>query len=88
MTKEVADSLADELRRKFTAHVDVDEVRPGRYRFEVYSKHFGDASQLARHDQAWAVAERVLNEEELQDLSLLLLIGPEDVDESLVALMP
>ena len=88
MTADVARALADELADRFTAHVEVDEVRPGRFRFEVLSKHFGDVSHLTRQDQAWEVVERVLSDEQMQDVSLILLMGPEEVGHELVELMP
>ena len=88
MTKDKSQNLADELAKRFTAHVEIEEVSPGLFRFEIYSKHYGDISHLARQDQAWEVVDRVLTREEIQDLSLVLTIGPENVDGSLVAIMP
>jgi hypothetical protein len=88
MTTEKAQLLADELASRFTAHVEIENISPGRFRFEVYSKSFRDVPFLDRQDQAWEVVNRLLNREEKDDVSLLLTIGPEDVDASLVALMP
>jgi len=88
MTEEKAKQLSDDFTKRFTAHVEIEQISPGRFRFEIYSKHYGDASLFARQDQAWEVVNRLLTREEKDDVSLLLTIGPEDVDASLVELMP
>jgi hypothetical protein len=80
--------VADALAKKFTAHVEPDEVSPGRFRFDVLSKHFGNQSLLDLQDDAWALVDSLLLRKEADDISLIMTIGPEDVDESLVALMP
>ncbi len=88
MTNEKAKLLADAFERRFTAHVEVEEISPGRFRFNIFSKHYGDITHLTRQDQAWDVVDQVLVREELDDISSILTIGPEDVDASLVELMP
>ena len=88
MTRHTADQVADALARRFNAHVEVDEVRSGRFRFDVYSKHFGAASHLERQDQAWAVVDDLLSREQSDDISILLTVGPEEVDAEIVAAMP
>ena len=88
MTQDTARRLADELADRFNGHVEIEQVRPGRFRFGVLSKHFVDASHLTRQDQAWEVVERVLTDEQRMDVSLLLMMGPEDVGQELVELMP
>jgi hypothetical protein len=88
MTKERSDQIAAALSQRFTAHVESEEVSPGRFRFDVFSKHFGDVSHLTRQDQAWEVVDHILSREESDDVSIILTAGPEDVDASLVALMP
>jgi hypothetical protein len=54
----------------------------------VFSKHYGDITHLTRQDQAWQVVDQMVSREESDDISLILTIGPEDVDASLVAIMP
>ena len=88
MTEQTARRVADELRKRFTALVEIDEVRPGRFRFEVLSKHYGTASLLDRQDQAWEVVNKLLTRDEEMDVSIIHMLGPEDVDESLLELMP
>lgn len=88
MTKEVAQRLRDELAAEFKAHVEIEEISPGRFRFEVFSRYLGNGSQLERHDRGWQVVDRVLTREQIQDISLLLMYGPEDVDAAVAAIMP
>jgi hypothetical protein len=88
MTPATAKRVADGLADRFTAHVEIEEVQPGRFRFNVFSRHFGAGSRLDRQDQAWAVIDELLGRDESDDVSLILTVGPEDVDASLVALMP
>ena len=57
MTEQAASRVAEGLRKRFTALVEIDEVRPGRYRFEVLSRHYETESLLARQDQAWEVVQ-------------------------------
>jgi hypothetical protein len=89
MTNITAKRLADEFARKFTAHVETEEISPGRYRFEIYSRRYTTESRFERQDQAWEIVDALgLSREEQDDISLILTIGPEDVDASLVELMP
>jgi hypothetical protein len=88
MTKGDADRIAIELGRQFRAHVEVEETSPGRYRFELFSRHFGPVTHLERHDQGWAAVDRLLTREQVQDVAALLMYGPEDVDAELAAVMP
>ena len=88
MTNERAALLARSFAERFKAHVEPDEVAPGRFGFEVFSKHFGDVSRWTRQDQAWEVVDRVLTREEAEDITLVVLYGPEDVSEELIAVMP
>jgi hypothetical protein len=88
MTKDDADRVSRELATEFKAHVEVEEVAPGRFRFEVFSRHFGEGSHLDRHDRGWKVIDRMLSREQLLDVSILLMFGPEDVDATLAAIIP
>jgi hypothetical protein len=88
VTEEKAETLANAFAKRFTAYVDKEEISPGRFRFNVFSKHYGNISHLKRQDQAWEIVDQILTREEIDDISLILTIGPEDVDASLVELMP
>jgi hypothetical protein len=88
MTKADADRIAAVLGTEFRAHVEVEETSAGRYRFELFSRHFGPATHLERHDQGWAAIDRLLTRDQVQDVAALLMYGPEDVDAELAAAMP
>ncbi len=88
MIAQRAKVLADALAARFTAHVEPEEVAPGRFEFEVFSKHFGDASRWTRQDQAWEVVNHVLTPQEAEDITLVVLYGPEDVGSELAEIMP
>ena len=88
MTKSDADRIAAELGREFKAHVELEETSAGRYRFELFSRHFGPVTHLERHDQGWAAIDRLLTRDQLQDVATLIMYGPEDVDAELAAAMP
>lgn len=88
MTQERANVLSDALAAQFTAHVEHEEVAPGRFRFDVFSKHYGDISHLSRQDRAWEVVDRTLSRDESEDITLVITHGPEEVSSDLVALMP
>ena len=75
MTVERAGELTKALAERFTAHVEPEEVAPGRFRFEVFSRHFGDLSHLERGDQAYEIVDRVLGREDSEDITLILLYG-------------
>ena len=89
MTPEMAKRIADKLAHRFTAHVEIEQRAPGRYGFETFSKYFGTPSYFERQDRAWEVVDQLaLSQEEQDDISVLMTIGPEDVDEELAAAMP
>jgi hypothetical protein len=89
MTREKAEVLAGAFAKRFIAHVEIEEISPGRFRFNIFSKHYGDITHFDRQDQAWEVVDQILmTREEADDISSILTIGPEDVDASLVELMP
>jgi hypothetical protein len=89
MTTATAKRIADALAARFTAHVEIDERMPGRYGFDVYSKHFETQSHIERQDRAWELVDTLsLSRQEMDDISLLVIIGPEDVDAEVAAAMP
>jgi len=83
-----AEALAEKLGHRFAAHVDLEQVTPGRFRFTLLSKGFEGVPHLRRQDEAWAYIDTIASREISMDIWLLLTLAPLLVDESLVALMP
>lgn len=88
MTNAEVDRVKVELEKHYAGRVEVEEVSPGRYRFEVFSRHFGSASHLARHDAGWAFVSGLLDRQGIDGVASLLLYAPEDVDAELAAAIP
>lgn len=77
MTQEQANGLAEALRRRFQAEVDVEQVGDRmRYRFGVVSPQFSQMTQLQRQDAVWQVVDATLPREATLDVSLILTFSP------------
>ena len=82
MTKQEADVLADALRRRFNADVEVRPVNGnGRYRFAIVSQGFQQMSQLQRQDAVWEVVDATLPRAATVDVSLILAFSPTELAE-------
>ena len=83
MTKRDAESLADALRRKFSAEVEVQAVNGnGRYRFAIVSQDLQRMNQLERQDAIWEVVDATLPRNATIDVSLILAFSPAELAEA------
>jgi acid stress-induced BolA-like protein IbaG/YrbA len=77
VTQEQANSLAEALRGRFQAEVDVEQVGDRmRFRFGVVSPQFSQMTQLQRQDAVWQVVDATLPREATLDVSLILTFSP------------
>jgi stress-induced morphogen len=80
MTQHIAESLANALRNRFDAEVDMELVNPsGRYRFAVVSPQFQKMTQLARQDEIWKVVNETMPREATLDITLILAFAPDEL---------
>ena len=82
MTQEAANKLKGALEQRLGTGtgVEMEAVRPGRYRCTMVSDAFSSVFGLARQDMAWAVADEVLTADEVLDIKLILTYDPAFLD--------
>jgi hypothetical protein len=83
MTKATAKKLAAEIKKRFAADVEVEQIDPkGRFRFNVASPRFEKMPHLKRQDLLWDVVDEVLSRQDTIDISLILAYAPSELATS------
>jgi stress-induced morphogen len=83
MTHQEAMTLAESLKRRFDAEVEVEQVdSSGRFRFGVVSPLFQTMTQLQRQDEIWKAVDETLSREATLGISLILAFAPEELAET------
>jgi stress-induced morphogen len=80
MTDLEMQKLLDELKLRFQAHVEAEQVSPGRFRLGVVSPQFAGVPGLRRQDRIWEAIDEILDREQTLDISLVLAYSPDEVE--------
>lgn len=80
MTQQDADALARVLHDHFAAHVDLEEVAHGRFRYTLVSPQFTNMAHLERQDRVWEVIDQNVTRDQTLDISLVLTLAPDDCE--------
>lgn len=82
MTHAEATELSESLERQFGGEVDCDEVGSGRFRFAIVSPAFSGMPQMKRQDEVWTLVDKLLDREKRLDVSMILVLAPEETAAS------
>jgi len=80
MTDVQLQELLDELKRRFHAQVEAEQVSPGRFRLGVVSPQFAGVPGLRRQDRIWEAIDEMLDREQTLDISLVLAYSPDEIE--------
>ncbi len=79
MTQDDAELLEKALKDHFAAQVEMEQVAPGRFRFNVVSATFEGIPHLHRQDEVWRIVDCTLPTAVRLDVSLIIAFAPSEL---------